>query len=128
MLIHLPAWWKAPQFRDAFLAGTAEIPPHLRAALTWDQGSEMALHAEIAARAGFESYFCDPHSPWQRGTNQNTNGLLRRYFPKGSNLSVHTLDHLKAVARQLNNRPRMVLGDLAPAQAMRGSLTSPITH
>jgi IS30 family transposase len=128
MLIHLPAGWKAPQFRDAFLAVTAEIPPHLRATLTWDQGREMTLHAEIAARTGFKVYFCDPHSPRQRGTNENTNGLLRQYFPKGSDLSVHTLDHLRAVARQLNNRPRMVLGDLTPAQAMRRSLTSPITH
>ncbi|MFD3683176.1 IS30 family transposase [Streptomyces sp. NPDC058613] len=126
-LIHLPHGWKAPQVRDALIAQTAGIPPQMRKSLTWDQGRELTLHEDIEAVTGFRIYFCDPHSPWQRGTNENTNGLLRQYFPKGSDLSVHTARDLRDVAGQLNRRPRLVLGDKTPAEAMRGWLTGPLT-
>jgi IS30 family transposase len=126
-LLHLPQGWKAPQVRNALITQTADLPLRLRRSLTWDQGRELALHEEIEALTGFRIYFCDPHSPWQRGTNENTNGLLRQYFPKGSDLSVHTAQDLQAVARQLNRRPRLVLGDKTPSQAMRGWLTRPLT-
>jgi IS30 family transposase len=121
-LIHLPKGWKAPQVRNALITQTADLPAQLRRTLTWDQGRELALHEEIEALTGFRVYFCDPHSPWQRGTNENTNGLLRQYFPKGSDLSVHNARDLHAVARQLNCRPRLVLGDRTPVEAMRGWL------
>jgi IS30 family transposase len=122
-LIHLPNGWKAPQVRNALILQTAGVPAELRKTLTWDQGREMTLHEDIAALTGFRIFFCDPHSPWQRGTNENTNGLLRQYFPKGTDLSVHTAQDLRNVARQLNNRPRLILGDKTPAEAMRACLT-----
>jgi transposase InsO family protein len=84
VLIHLPDGYKAPQLRDAIITQVQTIPAHLRKTLTWDQGREMALHEQISARTGFDVFFCDPHSPWQRGTNENINGLLRQYFPKHS--------------------------------------------
>ncbi|MFC1232250.1 IS30 family transposase [Streptomyces sp. Sce081] len=121
-LIYLPEGWKAPQVRNALVTQTAHIPSQLRKTLTWDQGRELTLHEEIEALTGFRIYFCDSHSPWQRGTNENTNGLLRQYFPKGSDLSVHTARDLREVARQLNRRPRLVLGDRTPAEAMRDFL------
>ena len=119
MLIHLPRGWKAPQFRNALITQTAAIPHDLRRTLTWDQGREMALHEDIAALTGFRIYFCDPHSPWQRGTNENTNGLLRQYFPKGTDLSIHSGQDLRRVADELNNRPRLCLGDKSPTEAMQ---------
>ena len=95
------------------------FPDTLRRTLTWDQGLEMAHHARISIDAGIGIYFCDPHSPWQRGSNENTNGLLRQYFPKGTNLSVHTADHLVEVAAELgNNRPRKRFGWDSPAQVL----------
>jgi transposase, IS30 family len=118
--IHLPHGWKAPQTRDALVAQTADIAAPLRRTLTWDQGRELTLHEEIEALTGFQIYLCDSHSPWQRGTNENTNGLLRQYFPRGTDLKVHTGPDLQEVARQLNDRPRLVLGDKTPAEAMRG--------
>ncbi|MER6809893.1 IS30 family transposase [Spirillospora sp. NPDC000708] len=126
-LIHLPSGWKAPQVRNGLILQTADIPTELRLTLTWDQGREMTLHEDIAALTGFDIYFCDPHSPWQRGTNENTNGLLRQYFPKGSDLSRHTAQDLAEVARQLNHRPRLVLGDKTPTEAMRKWLTPTLT-
>jgi IS30 family transposase len=90
VLIHLPDGYKAPQLRDALIAQTAHLPAVMRQSLTWDQGREMALHAQTSAATGFDIYFCDPHSPWQRGTNENTNGLLRQYFPKRTDLGLHT--------------------------------------
>src|SRR5665647_153790 len=94
----------------AVVAGLAPLPAHLRRTLTWDQGIEMALHMKITAALGMPVYFCDPHSPWQRPSNENTNGLLRDYFPKGTDLSVHTAGDLAAVAAELNARPRKTLG------------------
>lgn len=126
-LVHLPDGWKAPQFRDALITQTAVLPPKVRKTLTWDQGREMALHADIEESTGFRVYFCDPHSPWQRGTNENTNGLIRQYFPKSTDLSVHSLRDLAAVAHQLNHRPRLILGDQTPAEAMRGWLPHTMT-
>jgi transposase, IS30 family len=119
-LIHLPDGWKAPQVRDALVAQTAHWPGSLRRTLTWDQGRELYHHEEVEELTGFTIYFCDPHSPWQRGTNENTNGLLREYFPKGSSLAHYTARDLAQVERQLNERPRLVLGDRTPAEAMRG--------
>jgi transposase, IS30 family len=124
VLIHLPCGYKAPQLRDALIAQTAHLPAVMRQTLTWDQGREMALHAQTSVATGFEIFFCDPHSPWQRGTNENTNGLLRQYFPKHTDLSGYTAGDLRAVARELNNRPRLVLGDATPREVMRRSLST----
>ncbi|MGW2552187.1 IS30 family transposase [Streptomyces sp. NPDC001635] len=118
-LIHLPNGWKAPQIRDALVEQTTDLPTSLRRTLTWDQGRELYLHEQIEDLTGFRIYFCDPHSPWQRGTNENTNGLLREYFPKGTSLTCYTARDLAQVERQLNERPRRVLGDRTPAEAMR---------
>ncbi len=112
-LIHLPHGWKAPQVRNALITQTAHIPAQMKKSLTWDQGRELTLHEEIEVVTGFRIYSCDPHSPWQRATNEN-NGLLRQYFPKGTDLSVHTAQDLRDVARQLNRRPRIVLGTRTP--------------
>jgi len=119
-LIHLPGGWKAPQVRDALAAQLGDLPRGLLRTLTWDQGRELYYHEEIAALTGLEIYFCDPHAPWQRGSNENTNGLLRQYLPKGSDLTLHSLRDLQAIAQQLNDRPRIILGDRTPAEAMRG--------
>ncbi|MFF3160019.1 IS30 family transposase [Streptomyces sp. NPDC057910] len=118
-LIHLPGGWKAPQVRDALVEQTGHRPASLRRTLTWDQGRELYYHEEIEDLTGFRIYFCDPHSPWQRGTNENTNGLLREYFPKGTSLAHYTARDLAQVERQLNERPRRVLADRIPAEAMR---------
>ncbi|MFF6946564.1 IS30 family transposase [Streptomyces lavendulae] len=118
-LIHLPDGWKAPQIRDALAEQTADLPSCLRRTLTWDQGRELYLHQEIEDLTGFRIYFYDPHSPWQHGTNENTNGLLREYIPKGTDLTRHTVRDLAQVEHQLNQRPRRVLGDRTPAEVMR---------
>ena len=118
MLLHLPHSHGADQVAAAMTAAMGGLPDAIRRSLTWDQGTEMTGHAQIAVDADLDIYFCDPHSPWQRGSNENTNGLLRQYFPKGTDLSVHSAEHLAAVADQLNSRPRKTLGWKTPAQEL----------
>jgi IS30 family transposase len=114
----------AEAVRDAIAAAITTLPDQLRRSLTWDQGSEMSQHAELRIDTGLQVYFCDPHSPWQRGTNENTNGLLRQYFPKGTDLTRHTAEDLAAVAATLNGRPRKTLGWKTPAEALDEYLRS----
>lgn len=127
LLGHLPdARRDSATVRDVVVAALATLPPHLRLTLTWDQGAEMARHAEVADALGMAAvYFCDPHSPWQRPTNENTNGLLRAYFPKSTDLSVHTAEDVAAVQVELNARPRRVLGWDSPADRLATLLGPP---
>ncbi|MFF4419163.1 IS30 family transposase [Streptosporangium sp. NPDC001559] len=118
MLVHLPIDRSAERTRDALVETMATLPAHLKRSLTWDQGSEMADHHMFSIAADMPVYFCDPASPWQRGSNENTNGLLRQYFPKGTDLSVHTRDRLDAVAAELNARPRKTLDWETPAERL----------
>lgn len=108
----------AEAVRNAIAGTISSLPAHLRRSLTWDQGAEMAQHAQLRIDTGLEIYFCDPQSPWQRGSNENTNGLLRQYFPKGTDLSQHGAKELNAVAQALNTRPRKTLGWQTPAEAL----------
>ena len=139
MLLHLPpmhdrgprvkngpalAGHGAEAVRDAIAVTITTLPDQLRRSLTWDQGSEMSQHAQLRIDTGLNVYFCDPHSPWQRGTNENTNGLLRQYFPKGTDLNRHTAEDLDAVAAALNGRPRKTLGWKTPAEALDEYLQS----
>jgi len=114
----------AEAVRDAIVASITTLPEQLRRSLTWDQGAEMAQHTQLRLDADIDVYFCDPHSPWQRGTNENTNGLLRQYFPRGTDLSRHSCDDLAAVAAALNSRPRKTLGWRTPAEELDRYLQS----
>jgi IS30 family transposase len=122
-LLHMP-YRDSDTLHDALKARMADLPPLLLRSITWDQGTEMARHLTITRSLGAPVYFCDSHSPWQRGSNENMNGLLRDYFPKGTDLSAHTPQHLLAVEQELNNRPRHVLGDRPPAELFAKLLAS----
>jgi IS30 family transposase len=108
-LLHLPDGHTAEHVSNALIGAVDSMPPGLRGSLTWDQGSEMACHGDFTKATGMKVYFCDPASPWQRGRNENTNGLLRQYFPKGTDLSRHSLAVLAAVEAEVNQRPRKTL-------------------
>jgi IS30 family transposase len=118
MLFHLGQDHTAPVVREALTAKVRQLPAQLARSLTWDQGAEMAEHARFSIDTGVKVYFCDPHSPWMRGSNENTNGLLRQYFPKGTDLSVHSPADLDAVAASLNGRPRQTLGWMTPSEKL----------
>jgi IS30 family transposase len=122
MLIALPNGHAADVVADALAAKIVELPKRLRRSLTWDQGKEMAAHAQFSVQTGVPVFFCDPRSPWQRGSNENTNGLLRQYFPKRTEISHYTQDELDAVAEELNGRPRQTLGWKTPSQALDEAL------
>jgi IS30 family transposase len=124
MLGHLPGGHTAEEVRDVLVDLIATLPAHLRGSLTWDQGVEMAAHKQFTVATGVPVYFCDPHSPWQRGSNENTNGLLRQYFPKGTDLSVYGPEDLEHVSQELNGRPRETLGWDTPAERLRALLTA----
>ena len=123
LLLHLPEGHGALAVQHAMVEAMAEMPATLRQTLTWDQGIEMANHAQIAAATDLDIYFCDPHSPWQRGSNENTNGLLRQYFPKGTDLSLWCAGYIAQVAAELNNRPRKRLDWKTPAEALHQLLS-----
>lgn len=125
ILLHLPGDHTAATVQEAIVAKMGQLPALLRKSLTWDQGSELANHLAIAEATDLDIYFCDPHSPWQRGTNENTNGLLRQWFAKGTDLSVFPPDYLDYVATKLNNRPRQTLGWKTPAEALHELLCNP---
>jgi IS30 family transposase len=118
MLVHLPGDRRAETVRDAITRKIQQLPTSLVRTLTWDQGSEMGEHARFSIDTGIDVYFCDPHSPWQRGTVENTNGLLRQYFPRGSQFSNLTEADLDLVADELNDRPRKTLNYRTPAEVL----------
>jgi IS30 family transposase len=124
LLLHLPAGHDPAAVAAAMTETMSSLPAALRRSLTWDQGREMAAHAQISVATDLDIYFCDPHSPWQRGSNENTNGLLRQYFPKGTHLAVHSKERLEQVAAELNARPRKTLGWKTPAQALDEKLAA----
>ena len=118
LLLHLPNGKGAVEVEAAMKAAIATLPRELATTITWDQGKEMARHAEFSIATGIEVYFCDPHSPWQRGSNENTNGLLRHYLPKGTDLSKQSAEDLARIQRSLNGRPRETLGLMTPSEKL----------
>jgi IS30 family transposase len=124
LLVHLPNGYTAEAARDGLIATIRTLPRELRRSLTWDQGGELARHAEIRYATDMDIYFCDPHSPWQRGTNENTNGLLRQYFAKGTDLKLHDAAELQRVAAELNSRPRKTLDWATPAARLNHLLST----
>jgi IS30 family transposase len=118
MLFALPDGHSAEAVRNALAATVQQLPEHLWESLTWDQGKEMAQHAQFTIDTGIQVYFCDPRSPWQRGSNENTNGLLRQYFPKGTDMAALTQTDLDFAAHQLNGRPRQTLNWMTPSQKL----------
>lgn len=118
MLLHLPDGRTAEHVRVAMTDAIRTLPEQLRLSVTWDQGTEMSQHLQFKVDTGVQIYFCDPHSPWQRGSNENTNGLLRQYFPKGTDLSVHGPAELQAAADSLNSRPRQTLEFMTPSERL----------
>lgn len=117
-LLHLPDGKEAEKVNDAMKRAVVELPEDMSRTVTWDQGREMPAHVNFTVDTGVQVYFCDPHSPWQRGTNENTNGLLRQYLPKGTDLSVYTAEDLARVERSLNGRPRKALGFMTPSEKL----------
>ena len=124
VLLHLPHGRTAEHVRVALTRQLSRLPAELRRTLTWDQGKEMAEHVRFTIDTNIDVFFCDPHSPWQRGSNENSNGLLRQYFPKNADLSIYTRAQLNAAARQLNNRPRQTLDWMKPAEVFCRSVAS----
>jgi len=124
VLLHLPHGRTAEDVRAALTRQVSKLPAELRRTLTWDQGKEMAEHVRFSTDTNMVVYFCDPHSPWQRGSNENTNGLLRQYFPSKADLSLHSAAHLNAIARKLNNRPRQTLNWMKPSEVFSRTVAS----
>ena len=118
ILLHLPDGKEAEKVDAAMRKAIVSLPDELRRSITWDQGSEMSQHQRFTVDTGIQIYFCDPRSPWQRGSNENTNGLLRQYMPKGTDLSVHSAKDLERFAASLNNRPRKTLGYMKPSEKL----------
>ena len=125
LLIHLPGRHGAQELHDAIVPTLNTLPAELKRSLTWDNGKEMAMHHQITMATDMKIFFADPRSPWQRGANENTNGLLRQYFPKGVSLRQYTTADLTEAARRLNSRPRETLGWRTPAQALNELLSEP---
>jgi transposase, IS30 family len=118
LVLHLPAGRDAHLVEQAMRQAIGGLPGELARTITWDQGTEMACHAQFTVATGIPVSFCDPHKPWQRGSNEHTNGLLRQYLPKGTDLSVHAAADLARIARSLNNRPRKTLGYMTPSERL----------
>jgi IS30 family transposase len=118
LLLHLPGGRDAHLVEQAMRQAITALPADLARTITWDQGKEMAYHADFTVATGIPVYFCDPHKPWQRGSNENTNGLLRQYLPKGTDLSVHSAEDIARIAASLNNRPRKTLGFMTPSEKL----------
>ena len=118
LLLHLPDGRAAVEVNEAMKSAIAGLPEELMRSITWDQGKELSSHHQFSVDTGVAVYFCDPHSPWQRGSNENTNGLLRQYMPKGTDLSAHSKEDLDRFARSLNNRPRETLGFMKPSEKL----------
>ena len=118
MLLHLPEGRGVEHVTAALTQRLVELPDALRQSLTWDQGKELSQHAKVSVDADIDIYFADPHTPWHRPSNENTNGLLRQYFPKGTDLSIHSAEHLRFVEDEMNDRPRKRLDFLKPQELM----------